>query len=288
MRPYGVHFFACGLLLSCGAPDVSLRQVHEAARAPAKVSTPPPLEMALKSPMPEERLAPLVTSERAECKSAGASISIPAAGSALACKDGWHACIAEIPVTIENCTGADLKIEDARLQQTSLVGEIHASLDLGSLMRWSTLEAGERVTRLAVVKTAGTYLPRLRASSPDGRGFFTTGPEGAVENPAYEAARQACKACNGEWGVHGMLATEGCVCRSPDGGRPCHDGNECAAGCVFVRVEKLPGGLGRRVGRCAEFVGGFGCVSLIDPGESKLPPRPFSELVNPSTRICAD
>src|SRR5262245_591656 len=44
--------------------------------------------------------------------------------------------------------------------------------------------------------------------------------------------KQACAACGGLWGRHGLSPTEGCICKTKDGGRACRDGAECEGQCL--------------------------------------------------------
>src|SRR5216110_3273672 len=72
-----------------------------------------------------------------------------------------------------------------------------------------------------------------------------------------------CKACNGEWGVHGLVQVESCLCRTHDSGRRCRDGAECEGECIAQpgAVEVVDPGPPRRgyfVGKCSEFDHLFG------------------------------
>lgn len=87
----------------------------------------------------------------------------------------------------------------------------------------------------------------------------------------------ACRACNGDWGMHGLSdtisQTESCDCRTNDGGKRCTDGIDCQGMCVanadnpaYDVVDIGPPARGFLVGRCSEFVTAFGCNALIDAG----------------------
>lgn len=98
-----------------------------------------------------------------------------------------------------------------------------------------------------------------------------------LRNPARERAQRECRACRGDWGRHGMLGYEGCICRTRDAGRRCTDGADCQGICLRTGAESVVTHRCprhdcietydiRAVGRCSEFVAQFGCYSYIPVG----------------------
>ena len=100
----------------------------------------------------------------------------------------------------------------------------------------------------------------------------TTAP---VERPR---TREACAACQGSWGIHGLAEVETCICKTRDSGRACRDGADCEGQCLaeangFVIVDKGPPPRGYYRGRCSEFDTTFGCHRMIPEGASKRGPQ---------------
>jgi hypothetical protein len=99
-----------------------------------------------------------------------------------------------------------------------------------------------------------------------------------------------CRACNGEWGVHGLVQVESCLCRTHDVGRRCRDGIECEGECIVQPgvVEVTDQGPPRRgyfVGKCSEFDHLFGCLKLLMDGTAARGP---SALDEPPGEVCID
>ena len=95
---------------------------------------------------------------------------------------------------------------------------------------------------------------------------------------ACERAERECRECNGEWGPHGMLQLEGCVCRTRDGGTPCDDGADCEGQCIARGSEAEL--------TCSEFTSLWGCYSYLPVGWSKQRPPRGKALAPPM--VCAD
>lgn len=118
------------------------------------------------------------------------------------------------------------------------------------------------------------------------------GPRAAASSQAAtQAPRSAseCKACNGEWGVHGLLQVESCLCRTHDVGKVCRDGLECEGECVVEVgktqvVEPGPPRRGFFLGRCSEFDHVFGCNKLLMDGTGAQP----TSLEEPPGEVCVD
>jgi hypothetical protein len=102
--------------------------------------------------------------------------------------------------------------------------------------------------------------------------------------------RDACAACNGQWGRHGIAETESCNCRTADKGKICRDGRDCGGECIvdpalFEVVETGPPVRGRFRGRCSEFVTAFGCNALLSDGAANAQPVPKDQ---PPEELCVD
>ncbi len=112
------------------------------------------------------------------------------------------------------------------------------------------------------------------------------------------AARRACEKCNGDWGRRGYRGTEGCLCRTSDGGKTCYHPDDCEADCRFREVEvvrpasrdcrttpcrELPE-LVRPVGQCTEFETSFGCFRRV----LDWPQEPVARNQIRTIRMCVD
>jgi hypothetical protein len=102
--------------------------------------------------------------------------------------------------------------------------------------------------------------------------------------------KEACDACQGRWGIHGLAEVEICICKTRDSGRSCRDGADCEGQCLaesggFVVVDKGPPAKGYFRGRCSEFETTFGCNSMIPEGASKKGPQIAEDAAE---QICID
>jgi len=124
-----------------------------------------------------------------------------------------------------------------------------------------------------------------------------TAPADAKPAPAPRAAfvppttEEGCRACNGNWGVHGIASGEDglrrsepiaggsgnpprvpgtidptptCLCRTHDVGRRCRGKDECEGDCLGDAGEREvtqpgPPARGFWLGHCSEFHATFGC-----------------------------
>jgi hypothetical protein len=99
-----------------------------------------------------------------------------------------------------------------------------------------------------------------------------------------------CRACNGEWGVHGLVQVESCLCRTKDGGHRCRDGAECEGECILEpgAVEVTEPGPPRRgyfVGKCSDYDHLYGCHPLLMDGTVAHGPTVLDE---PPADVCID
>jgi hypothetical protein len=299
MKTQPLLLLACALL-GCSSPPLpvsdpatppgraqSTSSLAPAPSAPTAAAAPLAAAPTSAPTVPLADLAALVSESKASCKPASPyaiSVSIPQRSSSLRCKEGFRKCEGEIPVTIENCTGEEVIVHELHLQGSGVVGEIaHARV---SSKPWAPIPPGMRVTRNVEVNHGAKYEAMLMARGKT-RGYGLTSEVGELLNPAYVAAVASCTACNGDWGRHGIHQMEGCVCRANDRGKTCYDGDECEGVCVHSHIEKLGRGMGRDVGKCSEFIGGFGCVAYIERGASKKNPRSLSAPWS-QAQSCAD
>ena len=101
--------------------------------------------------------------------------------------------------------------------------------------------------------------------------------------------REACQACNGEWGTHGLAQKEGCLCRTKDAGKVCKSKADCESQCVAKDppeteiVEPGSPAKGFFLGKCHEFVSYFGCARLLP--DRATTPVSLDEL---PPKICVD
>lgn len=81
--------------------------------------------------------------------------------------------------------------------------------------------------------------------------------------------RAECTHCNGDWGRHGLAGVVGCLCRTPDAGKPCESPHDCTAECVVGRPgetdpkDVCPAVGAALHGHCAGQYTTFGCHSFI-------------------------
>jgi hypothetical protein len=128
-------------------------------------------------------------------------------------------------------------------------------------------------------------------------GCRSSQPQPSIAAPQTSAASatarpttpDACRACNGDWGPHGLAQKEGCVCRTKDAGKSCKSKGDCESQCVAsdppnaVILEKGLPPKGFFLGHCHEFVRFFGCGRLLRDRSST--PEPLDE---PPAKICID
>jgi hypothetical protein len=113
----------------------------------------------------------------------------------------------------------------------------------------------------------------------------------AVGPPAKRPSNAAeCRSCKGEWGVHGLLQVEDCLCRTRDAGQRCRDGLECEGECLLQAgavevVEQGPPRRGFFVGKCSEFDRMFGCHLLLMDGTVARGPTALDEAPG---EVCID
>src|SRR5882724_3234453 len=118
----------------------------------------------------------------------------------------------------------------------------------------------------------------------------------AAAAPAARAATaepstaDGCRACGGEWAIHGLIQQPSCLCPTSDAGKRCRDGVECQGQCLADDGEREvidagPPARGYFVGKCARFRSSFGCHRPLAAGALKAGPIALDE---PPTQTCAD
>jgi hypothetical protein len=111
---------------------------------------------------------------------------------------------------------------------------------------------------------------------------------GALKAPPRNETE--CRACKGEWGVHGQLQVESCLCRTKDVGKRCKDGLQCEGECLVEDgklevVDAGPPPRGYFLGRCSEFDHLFGCLKILMDGTAAEKP---TRLDQPPPETCID
>ena len=112
-------------------------------------------------------------------------------------------------------------------------------------------------------------------------------PAGATSAVAARSSpRNAdeCRACRGDWGVHGLSGVPSCNCHTTDGGKRCTDGADCQGMCVIAPgdperevVDPGPPSRGFFVGHCSDLMTVWGCNRLITRGTRAAGPAPLAE-----------
>lgn len=89
--------------------------------------------------------------------------------------------------------------------------------------------------------------------------------------------REQCTAeCDGEWGRHGGMTYEWCLCRTEDAFAECNTGSECSGQCLFDTLDRIDESAAMPIGHCSEFEQTFGCFAQL-PDELDLPVIPSYE-----------
>ena len=113
---------------------------------------------------------------------------------------------------------------------------------------------------------------------------LSVGPHRAAQNEAE------CRACSGEWGLHGLAQTVSCLCRTRDAGKPCKDGLDCEGECEVLEgkvevTDRGPPARGYFLGRCSDLDHLFGCHKLLVDGTANRGPVILDE---PLPEMCID
>lgn len=110
---------------------------------------------------------------------------------------------------------------------------------------------------------------RFPGSSLSGASSTVPASSTSLESPPPRTA-DACKSCQGKWGVHGLAEEPSCNCRTRDAGKRCRDKADCEGECVIGEPPESevtapgPPPRGFLVGRCSTVVTVFGCHRFLE------------------------
>jgi hypothetical protein len=139
----------------------------------------------------------------------------------------------------------------------------------------ATLAARTEVEIEVALRGAGKHGVAFHAKDAGGKPQYSDVAEVyAGEPPVRITTREACDACRGDWGPHGLAMRIGCICRTSDAGRECLDDLDCEATCVPTALREVPGRGKIRVGKCAAEEVTFGCQDHIPAGTAAEGPQP--------------
>ena len=115
-------------------------------------------------------------------------------------------------------------------------------------------------------------------------------PRPIAAEDAVPRTAEGCRACNGDFGVHGLGGTPRCLCRTQDAGKRCRAKDDCDGECLADAGEREvtdpgPPARGYFLGRCSEFRTTFGCHRYLSRRRDQ--PGPVA-LDAPPSEICAD
>lgn len=290
MRPGRVSIFA--IMTACAAaPQSATPPVH----VPAVVAKPTEVAAPVAAPAP----AP---SEAAEI-CAGMDVEAPelvrvrVEDVALECPEGkLERCAGEIRYTVANCSAEPVELRALRLEdwgnpkRAMIVEPGEKRIAPGGTWGWKTHVFREDSLRVRVEVVDAAEVPIRVVEQPV-----------RVTNPTREAALAACKACNGTWGIQGLVYRDACNCQARDAGQECHDGDACEGACKFDRwaisspaepvrckgkkCSARLSAIGRPVGRCSTMVAIRSCHTLLQEGIAGQPDQPVPWGV---TRRCID
>jgi len=133
------------------------------------------------------------------------------------------------------------------------------------------MSRGRRVAAAVVVMLVGALAGAGCARKPAQKseaGQLAAAP--ATAPAATPTTEEGCRACNGDFGPHGIDQTPRCLCRTKDAGRACRGKDDCEGECIADGGEREvtqpgPPPLGFWKGRCAEFRTSFGCHVFLPP-----------------------
>jgi hypothetical protein len=141
---------------------------------------------------------------------------------------------------------------------------------------------GSASASAGTTQTAGTTTAGATGGSAPGPGGATPNGGGiATGTPQSEAE---CRACNGDWGVHGISQIPSCNCRTTDGGKTCRDGADCQGLCIADENPQRevsdagPPPRGFFLGQCSPYKTMYGCFRLLERGAAERGPVDLAEL----------
>jgi hypothetical protein len=290
------------LLFACAAPAHPAVQARPSSAAPSAAyvtsSSPPPSNAPPSSSLPSPPPA-----EDSVASSEPPPPALPACNA-----DGFGFAV-ETPYDLPcddrmDCRGAPrFRVRNCRED-----GALEVQLRIGppgdapqTLIDFAPVEPGHDVIFPLRVGRGGAFAVSARFTADDGLDAAVM-TNLIVTASVRDRAVAACEACHGEWGRHGMMQIESCICRTADAGRECEDARDCEGECLATghRVvrrghgpRRLPNGtisvaetLAVAIGRCSEFRAAFGCHAYVPEGARAGGPQPIRML--PRASICRD
>jgi len=129
-----------------------------------------------------------------------------------------------------------------------------------------------------------------QSSSPAPPPVVPAPPPPAARGDAVPRTAEGCRACRGDFGVHGLGGTPRCLCRTHDAGKRCRAKDDCDGACLADAGEREvtdpgPPARGYFLGKCSEFRTTFGCHRYLSRRREQ--PGPVA-LDAPPSEICAD
>lgn len=213
----------------------------------------------------------------------------PPAAAELVCDEYRDHCKATLPITFLNCRAESITIQSELPELAfdqpwiSTTGTFPHVIGPGASWTIEASACGEGTTHASFMVGASVMAGTLESAAVH------------ITNPARDRDLAACTACNGDWGIQGMIQTidacpgsdpgDSCVCRATDAGTACDDSDDCQGWCEaeqFV-VEYEAGSpaidYGHWTGHCSEFTSQRSCASPIPHGASHEPagPREITE-----------
>jgi hypothetical protein len=142
---------------------------------------------------------------------------------------------------------------------------------------------------LSTIAMAAAWSGCCRSSMPAAKSPNPAAP-GAASAAEPPQTAEGCRACNGEFAVHGLAQTPTCNCRTGDMGKRCRGKEDCEGECIGDQGDREvtspgPPVMGHRVGRCAEFRTSFGCHVFLPPRGPSPAPVALDETPE---QICVD
>lgn len=98
-----------------------------------------------------------------------------------------------------------------------------------------------------------------------GEGVVSRGSDRYVE----AKTPSECMSCSGAWGPHGLSGAVGCLCGTPDAGKPCDGPHDCVAECLVDEpgardlAGSCPALRARFPAHCAPRYTNFGCHGIV-------------------------
>ena len=141
---------------------------------------------------------------------------------------------------------------------------------------------------LLVVMVAGC----CRTSKPAAKSPAPAAPPAAANaaNPPVPQTAEGCRACNGDFGAHGLDTNPTCNCRTHDPGKRCLGKDDCESECIGDLGDREvtspgPPAMGHWIGRCAEFRTTYGCHVFLPPHGAAPAPVPLGQAPD---QLCVD